>query len=70
MDMDGERVLTILYVSNFAELPRSVFIRTQIQTSGVIWGPYNHKLGDQRRYRNDLREAINDTNSHKAEALV
>jgi hypothetical protein len=36
---DGERVLTILYVSNFAEFPRSVFIRTQNQTSGVIWGP-------------------------------
>ena len=35
MDVDGERFLTILYVSNFAELPRSVFIRTQIQTAAL-----------------------------------
>ena len=42
MDVDGERFLTILYVSNFAELPRSVFIRTQINANpggGVVWGP-------------------------------
>ena len=68
MDVDGERFLTILYVSNFAELPRSVFIRTQIQTAAL--SGQNHKLGDRRRDRNDSREAMNDTNSHKAEALV
>ena len=67
MDVDGERFLTILYVSNFAELPRSVFIRTQIQTAALSG---NHKLGDRRRDRNDSSEAMNDTNSHKAEALV
>jgi hypothetical protein len=67
MDVDAERFLTILYVSNFAELPRSVFIRTRIET-GAISG--DHKLGDQRRDRNDSQEAMNDTNSHKAEALV
>jgi uncharacterized protein (DUF849 family) len=39
MDVDGERFLTILYVSNFAELPRSVFIRTQIQTAALSGKP-------------------------------
>jgi hypothetical protein len=33
MDVDGERFLKILYVSNFAELPRSVLIRTQIHAA-------------------------------------
>jgi len=37
--MDGERVLTILYVSNFAELPRSVFYSDANPDSGVIWEP-------------------------------
>ena len=69
MDVDGERFLTILYVSNFAELPRSVFIRTQIQTAALSG---NHRTISWVTGvdRNDSSEAMNDTNSHKAEALV
>ena len=52
--MDGERARTILYVANFAQFPRSALLGRKIQTTGVSWGPQNHKLCDERRYRNDL----------------
>ena len=70
MDVDGERFLTILYVSNSAELPSSVFIRTQIQTAALSG---NHRTiswatGGETAIHSS--EAMNDTNSDKAEALV
>ena len=71
MDVDGERFLTILYVSNFAKAStQGVFIRTQIQTAALSG---NHRIiswvtGGETAMTH--QKQMNDTNPHKAEALV
>ena len=70
IDVDAERFLTIQYVSDFAEVLRSVFIRTQIETVAISGDHRATSWATRERDRNDSQEAMNDTNSHKAEALV
>ena len=57
MDVDGERFLTILYVSNFAELPRSVLAAGFITVITTALGPHYHvNVGTGYTYKLDIND--------------